>query len=51
MTREEIEQRLIALERSIEASKTAQWLAEHERETLRHELRLALYAETKEKTK
>ena len=51
MTRAELEARLLELERTIEASKTAQWLAEFERDQLRHELRLALYAETKEKTK
>src|SRR5579859_1767088 len=46
MSRAELEQRLIDLERSIEASKTAIWLAEHEREQLRFELRRMLNKET-----
>lgn len=47
MTRAELEQRLLELERSIEASRTAIWLAEHEREQLRFELRRLLHAEGK----
>jgi hypothetical protein len=47
MTRAELEQRLIDLDRRIEASKTAIWLAEHEREQLRFELRRLLQAEAK----
>ncbi|HEX3915540.1 MAG TPA: hypothetical protein VHW71_18730 [Steroidobacteraceae bacterium] len=47
MTRAELEQRLIELERSIEASKTAIWLAEHERLQLLNELRRLINAESK----
>jgi hypothetical protein len=48
MTRPELEQRLLDLERSIEASKTAIWLAEYEREQLRFELRRLIHKETQE---
>jgi hypothetical protein len=46
MTRPELEQRLIELERDIEKSKTAQWLAEFEREQLRFELRRLAHVES-----
>jgi hypothetical protein len=39
MTRPEIEAKLIELERSIEQHRTGIWLAEFERDQLRHELR------------
>jgi hypothetical protein len=47
MTRPELEQRLIDLERSIEGHRTAIWLAEHERVEVRFELRRLLQAEAK----
>lgn len=47
MNRAEIEQRLLELERDIERHRTGIWLAEHERETLRHELRRHLQTEIK----
>ena len=47
MTRAEIEQRLIDLEREIEQHRTGVWLAEFEREQLRTELRRHLQAESK----
>lgn len=47
MTRTELEQRLIDLERSIEGHRTAIWLAEHEREEARFELRRILLADAK----
>jgi hypothetical protein len=47
MTRAELEQRLIDLERSIEGHRTAIWLAEQEREQLRFELRRFMQAEAK----
>jgi hypothetical protein len=46
MTRPELEQRLIDIEHRIEQSRTAIWLAEHEREELRFELRRLLNKET-----
>jgi hypothetical protein len=45
--RAEIETRLLELERDIEKQRTGIWLAEHERETLRNELRWFLYAADK----
>jgi hypothetical protein len=39
MTRAELEQRLIELERDIQKAKTAIWLAERQRLQLRFELR------------
>lgn len=47
MSRAELEQRLIDLERSIEGHRTAIWLAEHEREEARFELRRLLQTEAK----
>jgi hypothetical protein len=46
MNRVEIETRLLELERRIEVSRTVIWLAEHEREQLRHELRRIINRET-----
>ena len=43
MTRPEIEQRLIELERQIEQHRTGIWLAEFERDQLRNELRLLIH--------
>ncbi|MEA3196292.1 MAG: hypothetical protein QOF32_344 [Gammaproteobacteria bacterium] len=45
MTRAEIEQRLIDLERQIEQHRTGIWLAEFEREQLRTKLRRLMHAE------
>ena len=50
-TRPELEQRLIDLERSIEVHRTGIWLAEHEREQLRTELRRHLQAESNAPTR
>ena len=47
MTRTEIEQKLLELERSIQEHRTAIWLCEHEREPLRFELRQLLHADAK----
>jgi hypothetical protein len=47
VTRPEIEQRLIDLEHEIEKHRTGIWLAEHDRETLRQELRRLIHAEGK----
>lgn len=46
-TRPELEQRLIDLEREIEVHRTGIWLAEHEREQLRTELRRLMHADGK----
>ena len=46
MTREELEQRLIELDREIQQAKTTIWLCEHEREQLRFELRRLINKET-----
>jgi hypothetical protein len=43
MTRAELEKRLQELAVDIEAAQTRIWLAEHDRETLRHELRRLLH--------
>ena len=47
MTREDLEQRLIELERDIQAAKTAIWLAERQRLQLRFQLRRLINAESK----
>jgi hypothetical protein len=44
-TRPEIERRLAELAAEIEQEQTRIWLAEHQREQLRHELRRAIHAE------
>jgi hypothetical protein len=46
MTREDLEQRLIELERDIQKAKTAIWLAERQRLQLRFELRRLINKET-----
>jgi hypothetical protein len=46
MTRPELEQRLIELERSIEQHRTGIWLAEHERLPLLNDLRRLIHAES-----
>ncbi len=43
MTRAELERRLVDLDREIELRRTAIWLADQERETLRHELRRLIH--------
>ena len=48
MTRAELEARLLELERDIEKSKTAIWLAEHERLQLRTELLRLIHKEGQE---
>jgi hypothetical protein len=48
MTRPELEQRLLDLDREIERHKTAQWLAEHERLQLRTELLRLNHKESQE---
>jgi hypothetical protein len=45
MIRAELETRLLEIARDIEAAQTVVFLREHERETLRHALRLAIHAE------
>ena len=47
MTRADLEQRLIDLDRRIEASKTEIWLCERERDEVRVELRRLLHADSK----
>jgi hypothetical protein len=48
MTRAELEQRLLELERRIEQSKTVTWLAERERDEALFELRRLTATESKE---
>jgi hypothetical protein len=50
MSREEIETRLLELERQIEQHRTGIWLGEFEREQLRTALRRLIAAETKVET-
>jgi outer membrane protein TolC len=47
MTRAEVERRLAELAAEIEQAQTRMWPAEHQRETLRHELRRLINAESK----
>jgi hypothetical protein len=50
MNRNELETRILEIERDIEQHRTAVWLCEHEREQLRHSLRKLINDESKAAT-